>query len=70
MLMSALTNAKRYCATTAGRPEHELFRRYLANCEKNMANLRLKQGRLFQAAGGYVRSFRAYRDPRNLIPFA
>jgi len=70
MLTTALDNAREYCERTIGRPEHDVFRRYLANCEKSVANFSLKRGRLAKAAIGYRKAFRAYPDPRNLVPFA
>ncbi len=70
MLTHALDHAREYCRRSMDRPEHDVFRRYLGVCEKNVANFSLKQGRLWRGARGYAKAFKAYRDVRNLIPFA
>jgi glycosyltransferase involved in cell wall biosynthesis len=70
MFEAALRNAEEYCQETRGTQENDIFRRYLANCYKDLANYHLKKGRVFTAAAGYLQSFGTWRNLRNLIPFA
>lgn len=69
MLSAALRHAKDYYDRSRGRAEHWVFRQYLANCQKNVANYSLKRGRLWRALRGYADAFRAGRRIRDLIPF-
>jgi len=69
MLTAALNNARRYSERTKNSLEHRIFREYLANCQKNLANFRLKRGDLWRSVQGYFSSFRTDRRIRNLLPF-
>lgn len=69
MLLAALENAKRYCESSRGKGEHAIFRNYLANCHKNVANYSLKRGRPWRAIRGYADAFRTRRRIRDLMPF-
>lgn len=69
MYMSALSNAREYYRRTKGKAEHAIFRRYLALCHKNIANVACKQGNLPKAVVSLLRAFCVERRIRNLIPF-
>ncbi len=69
MLTQALDNARYYYENTNNREGHEIFKHYLANCYKNIANYHFKKGHWYRSFRNYLQAFQEERKIRNLIPF-
>lgn len=65
----SLANAKRYFNLSQGKDGHEIFKAYLANRYKCVANMSFRKGLLFNAVICLLKSFLTERKLSNLIPF-
>ncbi len=66
---TAAENALRYYQGSRDRAEHEVFKRYLEVCYKNLGNYSLKKGSLLLAGQSYWNAYTVSRNLRSLIPF-
>ena len=66
----SLENAKKYFFQSKGQIENEVFRSYLANRHKAVANYCFKRGRFLKSFSHLFHSFGVERKISNLVPFA